>query len=570
VEAWNSAGFDTYQIVKNAPQGIYRIEVQGFYRYGRGQNAYDYWVAQEVPEVKPEGVPVYVYMNKKKTPFSSVFDEPMTVPYSTQNTQIDGVGPDGESYYYPDGMVSSAEAFSAGMYKRSAYGVIRAGQDMRVGVTGVSNQLGDSWVVWDNFKLFNCGKDAKAVLNVLPDEIERAKKMTVDDEGNPVLMGKTIKANLEAAITAAEASLESGDGETMFNALSDLFDAEENVDASIELFAKLKDANESLMDALGTADEASDDARAAAGALYEDINTKLANSQLEDEDVPALLEQIDNAITKLGLPADINEASDLNPIDVTKVIKNASFDDNNANGWSGETPGFQSYNNGEFFNKNFNFYQDIKGLPAGTYELKVQAFYRAGEAVADYEGFLENPEANNAAFLYAMVNNGTEDVYSSKAITRLASGAAADKDAIEDGYAAVKTDTIDAENAVYKYVIVPNNMATAAAEFENGNFADNAVIVKLEEGQTLRVGLKKDEGPQNAWTLFDNFQLIYYGGASSLVPTADGIENLSNGVAAKVEFFTIDGRKATGSQKGLVIVKQTLSNGAVIVRKMQK
>jgi hypothetical protein len=36
------------------------------------------------------------------------------------------------------------------------------------------------------------------------------------------------------------------------------------------------------------------------------------------------------------------------------------------------------------------------------------------------------------------------------------------------------------------------------------------------------------------------------------------------------ELFTVDGRKAGNAQKGFFIQKQTLNNGQVIVKKIQK
>ena len=564
-EGWNNANFDIYQIVKDAPAGIYRIEVQGFYRYLRGDNAWNAYQAQESQYVQKGGAPVFIYMNSKKTPFQNVFDEPVTTAYSTQNTTISNAGPDGETYYFPDGMVSSFEAFEAGMYKQSAYGIIKAGQEMRIGVKGASNQGGDSWAIWDNFKLFNCGSNADAVMNVLPDEIEHAK--TLLDQN----MGKSIYNTLKAALEAAETALEGGDGETMFNALNDLFDAEDKVTASVELFKELAQANEDLLDAIGEYENtASDEAVSEASTLVEDINEKLQAHELEDEDVPALMDQIDVMMTRLALPADYKDASDLNAIEVTGVIRNANFDANKGTHWSGTEAGFQSYGNAELFNKNYDFYQDIKGLPAGTYEVQLQGFYRAGNAADDYKAYLAKPDSLNYAFLYAMVVNGTDSVYSSNPLKRLASEPNVDMPAIETDYVAVKTDTIDLENEIFNYITVPNTMSTAANEFDAGKFTNNKVIVKVGEDGKLRVGLRKINQIGNDWTIFDNFKLFYYGTASELQPTPDGIENVMKAPALTIEYFTLDGRKATSAQRGLVIMKQTLANGSIIVKKVQK
>lgn len=558
-EAWNNSNFDIYQVVKDAPQGIYRIEVQGFYRYGRGDNAWNSYNDQVADEVKPGGAPVFVYLNAKKTPFQNVFDEKQEPGFYTGDYYTD---PNGE-FVYPNMMDNSAEAFSAGMYKQSAYGIIKAGQDMRIGVKGNSSQLGDSWVIWDNFKLFNCGKNAAAVMNVLPDEIANAESMLDQN------MGKSIYDALLKAVNAAKAALETGEGETMFNALSDLFDAETDVNASVALFNKLIKAQEELEDAIGNSEN--DEAMTEAGELDEEITTKIEGHELENEDVDAYIAKIDLMKTKLALPRDWAQASDLDPKELDKVIRNASFDANNGNNWSGTAAGFQTYGNAEIFGKNYDFYQDITGLPAGTYEVQVQGFYRAGEAVDDYKKYVENPEKDNNAFLYAMVVNAAGDsIYSSNPLKRLASEAYTGETDTKDGFIAAKTDTIDLDNQIFSYVLVANNMSAAGSEFDIAKYIGTKVITKVGEDGKLRVGLMKNTLITNDWTIFDNFKLIYYGANSEQQPTPDGIENVTNAPALTVEFFTLDGRKANAAQRGLLIMKQTLSNGAIIVKKIQK
>ena len=560
-EAWNNSSFDVYQVVKNAPEGVYEIEVQGFYRYLRGDNAWNAYVAQTESYVKPNGAPVYVYMNAKQTPFKNVFDEPVTESgfYSTQITTINGAGSEGENYYFPDGMISSNEAFTAGMYKQSAYGIIRAGQDMRIGVKGVSNQGGDSWVIWDNFKLYNVGKNAEALKNVLPDEVASAKELLNEN------MGKTIYENLKAAIATAEVALAGNDGEALFDALSKLFDAEENVNASIALFNELYNANEGLMDCIGqNAGTATATVQAAAGNLYEEISSKIAGHEIEDADVYNYLTEIKAMKTKLRLPVGYADASDLNPVEVP-VIENASYDEG-LESWDGTLAAYNSTAaNAEIFNVNYDYYQDIYGLPAGTYQLTVQGFYRAGGAAEDYTSFVANPDSLNYAYYYGMILNGTDSVYSSKTLARLASGAEFfDADAPSDGYVwASQTDKMT----------VANTMVTAGDEFMNGKYINEPLTVKVGDDGYLRIGLKKSVNLANNWTIFDNWTLTYFGTASELVIDGDasqGIENVQLGEPVRTEFFTLDGRKANGLTKGIVVMKQTMGNGAVIVRKIRK
>ena len=40
-EAWNNGGFDIYQIIRDLPVGMYEVQSQGFYRYLRGDNAWN-------------------------------------------------------------------------------------------------------------------------------------------------------------------------------------------------------------------------------------------------------------------------------------------------------------------------------------------------------------------------------------------------------------------------------------------------------------------------------------------------------------------------------------------------
>lgn len=565
-EAWNNASFDVYQVVKNAPEGIYEIEVQGFYRYLRGDNAWNAYQAQTESYVKPGGAPVYVYMNTKQTPFQNVFDEPVTESY-VNTDQLSVTTEDGETWYFPNCMANSNEAFTAGMYKQSAYGIIRAGQDMRIGVKGVSNQGGDSWVIWDNFKLYNVGKNKTAVLNVLPDEIANAKSMLSEN------MGKTIYENLVAAINAAEAALTSDDSDVLFDALSNLFDAEENVSASIALFKELNDANESLMDVFGKYEQtASDAAQAAAGALYEEIAAAIAGHQIEDADVADYLIKIKSAKTQLRLPSDYADASDLAPVEVSPVIENYAYDEDNS-GWDGTASAYDATaGNVEIFNANFDYYQDIYGLPAGTYQLSVQGFYRAGGYADDYNSYVANPDSLNYAFYYAMVLNEGNSIYSSKSIKRLA--AEAMDASLGDGF-------VEAVDGCGKYV--PNTMVAASDAFltqvdPNDKespfcYMNEPLTFKVGADGYARVGLKKEENLANNWCIWDNWTLVYFGQNSELVVDGDasqGIENIQLGEPVRTEFFTLDGRKAAGLMKGIVIMKQTMGNGAVIIKKIRK
>lgn len=78
-------------------------------------------------------------------------------------------------------------------------------------------------------------------------------------------------------------------------------------------------------------------------------------------------------------------ASPENPLDVTTLIKNPTFT-NGTGDWSGTGATQNEYarGNAEIWNQNtFDFYQVLKSMPVGKYQLKVRALYRDSRNVTD-------------------------------------------------------------------------------------------------------------------------------------------------------------------------------------------
>ena len=300
-EAWNNSSFDIYQKVNNAPEGVYEIEVQGFYRYLRDDNAWNAYKAQQVDYVKPQGVPVYVYLNNNQTPFKNVFSEPVNngTLYTTDASLLTpgNLPPyqDGEGHWYPNEMYNSAVAFNAGMYKQSAFGLVRAGDVMQIGVKGASNQGGDSWVIWDNFKLIYRGMKPEVIQPVLETavaDVEMYKNMP---------MGKTQYAALIKGLQDAETAIDEQDGTKMFAALNDLYDVKSDVQASKDLFASkgVTASITSLSDAIdGVA------GKKLSAATLANANTLLTglkdNTIYEDIDVDNIATDVSTQITALN------------------------------------------------------------------------------------------------------------------------------------------------------------------------------------------------------------------------------------------------------------------------------
>jgi len=551
-EAFNNAQFDIYQVVENAPMGVYEISVQGFYRYGR--TAYSSYLNGEQYTTK-ETCPVFVYLNANTTPFTNVYGDPVQIYdaefYSANSTDYSSeVNAEGQTVYFPNGMASSAIAFEAGMYTQSAYGLVaQEGDAMRIGVKGSSNQLGDSWSIWDNFKITYKGFQADVVKPVLEQAIA---------DGEAALssaIGKDVAKALEAALAEAREVVNGTDGKAMFDALTKLFEMQEAVNASKALFATLAQANERLANALSNAvcDQATIDE---ATALNSTINEGLENHTYADSDVDGLINDINKMINRLGIPQNMNTASDANPVECTTIIVNPAYVDGNDIGWTGGASVNATSNDAEKFNTNFNYYQVLQALPAGTYKVVLQGFYRAGAATNDYTEWTTDQTTNNNAFLYAAV--GTDTV--SAPMKRLASQAI-QMEALSDGW-------IYASEA--DLLAVPNSMTTAGDAFSQGLYAGNEVVAKVGEDGVLTIGLRKDITLTDDWTIWANWQLFYYGANSTLEPSDNplNVEGINANSIVNAEFYTLNGTRINGLQRGVTIVRETLNDGTVRVRKI--
>ena len=181
----------------------------------------------------------------------------------------------------------------------------------------------------------------------------------------------------------------------------------------------------------------------------------------------------------------IQNASPTNPLDVTEYIINQGFDSNAPTGWKGI--GVINYHEVEFYQRTFNMYQKITGLPAGRYTLKAKGF--------------ERPKSNDGGAAYRA---GTETIYAR--FYAKATGFAEKNIPFNSLYKHAYSG-VGSQNG---YV---NSMASAETMLTNvNNYYETAVTdILLNEGDTLTIGAKSDFQQNGYWALFDNFRLEYHG-----------------------------------------------------------
>ena len=191
--------------------------------------------------------------------------------------------------------------------------------------------------------------------------------------------------------------------------------------------------------------------------------------------------------------------------DVTMLITNPTFD-SNASGWSwswaDKAPGWGN-GVGEYYEKKFDVYQTLKGLPVGSYKITVQGFYRPAIHDVCQQNWIAAAEGSDEVMAYLYGNDGMvklphlyKHVYD---------------DALSDG---TPTDVAlslpgDPERDG-KYGL--NNLKSTAEAFALGDYTTELVCYVQEDGE-LRFGVKtpEDSGIGGRWATFDNFTITYLG-----------------------------------------------------------
>lgn len=197
-------------------------------------------------------------------------------------------------------------------------------------------------------------------------------------------------------------------------------------------------------------------------------------------------------------------------IDVTDAyIVNPRFDgDDISTGWSGTAFGSAGpRENAEHYSHTFDTYQDITGLKPGTYRLSLNAFYRCGEAQADYDIFKADPESSLYAQLYA--STSSQDYFTG--ITHVSSAAL--ENSLGGGANEVWSGGTGwggwGGNGTRYYV--PTNMEAAYLWFEAGYYQNVVSDIVVGNDGKLRIGIRKSENINADWVCLDNWKLEYYG-----------------------------------------------------------
>lgn len=287
------------------------------------------------------------------------------------------------------------------------------------------------------------------------------------------------------------------------------------------------------------------------------------------------------------------------PVNITKFINNPDFTDNPNGGWSGETPTNNEFAydetgkrvNAELWNKSaFTLSQTLKGLPAGTYELRVKAIYRDATAVTqalvDAYNAAGNEEAweHHNAQLFMKASDDNDQFSYIKAIEAIQNKensftevvTAWETEELEDGSTNVyanKAVAIADTPKSYNGDIYETDKAEGQYPFDTkiGEFyypasmqgflqvckkfpevVTNKVQITINTGDDIELGIRKTAAISEDWVIFDDFELYYLTGDVFKEAAATSIQAVTTG-AANGAIFNIAGQRVSDNYKGIVI-----------------
>ena len=190
--------FDVYQTI-SVPNGLYKVEVQGFYRNGGYADA----AAKHVDG--SEQLLAAVYANTAETPLQSIFTEAGKVDAGVTTDGIDGK--------FPNSMKDASAFFSAGLYNNVVENVVVVDGTLTVGVRK-SEAVTNDWSIFDNFRITYYGEiEDLTVYKEAYETALAAAQAALAAEANAVVTGEERTA-LDGAIADNTTIEETKDGYT--------------------------------------------------------------------------------------------------------------------------------------------------------------------------------------------------------------------------------------------------------------------------------------------------------------------------------------------------------------------
>ena len=462
-EKWNAGIVEVSQVLRGMPAGMYRLSAQGFYRMGSIEAA---------AAARTEGTEVLhakFFANGDSVAIMSVMEE---CDKLAEGANYPGFG------QAPNSMTEASHYFSAGYYEHTIEFELAEGVDtIKLGATKTGSVDAD-WMIFDNFRLEYLG-----AANIV---VESPWVGTLPADGMAAYLYNTsAKAFLAAGNSwGTQASFTETGVEWILGGGDNVY----TLDGKISNGGNSHFFNGTYTDGVAT------------DVVLKRVGKNLFTLKVGDNYIAY------NGTSVVANVAEVNDACYWQF--VTKAERQALYATATVTApadatWSG-SPALGGANE-NFCAEKWNagiveVAQVLRNMPAGTYRLSAQGFYRMGDMGPAAEARTNGTEVLNAKFFA----NGD-----SIAIMSVMEEAGKLEGVGNSGYTG--------------YGLAPNSMGEASQFFSAGYY-EHSLIFTLEAGvDTIKLGATKTGSVDRDWMIFDNFRLEYFGAA--------GEENfLGNGV----------------------------------------
>ena len=242
------------------------------------------------------------------------------------------------------------------------------------------------------------------------------------------------------------------------------------------------------------------------------------------------------------------------PVDMTSLIVNNNFDpekgDKNTGvveGWTTSAMNGYKQNTVSYNRAAITLYQDLVGLPEGSYEVTVQTYYRAGYYDEEWALYQEDSEKTHLTTLYAATS---DKKYETKVMNLL-------EDAADTNYG-VNCYTLP--NGKF----APDGTSSTVEFFNQGHYINKLQFTVAADGKA-RIGLEKTEILANDYEVVGAWHL-YYLGKSNIDDTIEDVEAAVEVVSTMI--YSLDGTRLSAPQMGVNIFRSVMSDGSVVVKKV--
>ncbi len=567
--------FKISQTLKGLKAGVYTIRCQAFVRPGyRGLSDYTNGNADN-------DIQSFIFGNANKTKIKSIaadrrsegflvgvknddgsdawyndshFDDDTYVPNCLQSTRL----------FFDDDTYTDATTGNKGRYWNEVrVFVSKEANQLELGFMGTAS-TDYYWTAFDNFQLVYSGNDFATIKEMCQEALEEAGQY----EG--ANMNATVKKEFTELMAKVDDAIARESGDDLLDLYPLLLDVNPRVAASVTEYVKLETAR---LEASDVADgyNITDDVRGEFDAYLATIDQKLTDGAYADSEIQTAIDELNAELASLRVKGfDFSGASTAKPKDITELLEDPDFDVADGKGWLGD----QLTRNGtvsEQYNRAYHVYQILSGLPKGVYKVEVQAFYREGWPEPAYSAY-RNGTANEQYNVKVYANNDTI-LLQPIGIGAIPQSVLKNEGDEEEPYWTYNDDEIssfgdkitytadDATEVLYQ----PNSMGQAQYMFSYTElYPTQEFTTEVSDNGILQIGFKHDSYTGGDWTMFNEIRLYYLGteGYTSIEQVTSDAAN------RKVEIFSISGTAQKRLQKGINIVKTTLEDGSVVVRKV--